>query len=988
MTIFIVDRRFISNFFVFILVALIGLNVARAQKLQQLRTEDLNLIYYSNAHGYIVPHLARCFTNTRYYYQDFWHWRRSEPVTIFLQDFGDWCNGGATAVPRNLIFISISPYLYVFETGMANERMNLLMNHEQVHLIAMDQCSNRERLWRKVFGSKIQQTAQNPISMLYAYQTTPRKFAPRWYHEGIAVFMETWMSGGIGRALGAYDEMVFRTMVHDSSYFYHVVGLESEGTAIDFQVGANSYLYGARFFNYLANQYGPEKLIDWINYRQGSERYFSRRFRQVYAALLSDEWSRWIDFEKKWQNENMERIRKNPVTEFRPILKDKILGSVSRSFLDPDKNILYTGVKYPGQIAHIAAIDLTSGESRKVCEIKGASTYYTTNLLYDKEEQRLFFTTDNYSYRDLNVVDIATGKVGRLITDSRAGDLAMNPNDKTIYGVRHANGVSTLIQIQAPYRDYKALYAFPYGTDLYDLDVSPDGLYMTGALTFVDGNQKLVRFKIADLEQYKGEYEEIFDFQTNSPANFVYSPDGRYIYGTSYYSGVSNVYRYDFDLNDMSIMTNAETGYFKPLPLNRDSLIVYQYTSKGFIPGWIADTTIQDVAAIRFLGQSVYEKFPQVADWHPGNPGDIDLESEIVYKGKYKSLRNLHLTAAYPVVEGYKDSPALGYFFQITNDIGYDGLAATISYSPFGDSLTNKERLHVELSLRHWRWEFLAKYNPADFYDLFGPTKSSRKGYFLGMGYDRNLIFDEPRKMDVNLRLGAWGGLETLPDYQNIATSFDHYFFSNATLTYEYVERSQGAVDGEKGYDFSLYSLNNYVNGRIFPRTVLTADYGIALPVNHSSFWLRSAAGFSPPERDEPFANFYFGGFGNNWVDRSSEKRYREYYSFPGAELNSIGGTNFLRFIGDLNLPPLRFHELGFPSAYPRWLRSSLFGGALMTNLDDTPSRREVYNLGFQADMQIVLFSLFKTTLSFGYAQSFEDGRKPNNEVMISLKIL
>jgi len=38
--------------------------------------------------------------------------------------------------------------------------------------------------------------------------------------------------------------------------------------------------------------------------------------------------------------------------------------------------------------------------------------------------------------------------------------------------------------------------------------------------------------------------------------------------------------------------------------------------------------------------------------------------------------------------------------------------------------------------------------------------------------------------------------------------------------------------------------------------------------------------------------------------------------------------------------------------------------------------------------MQIVLFSLFKTTLSFGYAQSFEDGRKPNNEVMISLKIL
>ena len=31
---------------------------------------------------------------------------------------------------------------------------------------------------------------------------------PRWYVEGAAVFMETWMAGGIGRAQSAYDEMV------------------------------------------------------------------------------------------------------------------------------------------------------------------------------------------------------------------------------------------------------------------------------------------------------------------------------------------------------------------------------------------------------------------------------------------------------------------------------------------------------------------------------------------------------------------------------------------------------------------------------------------------------------------------------------------------------------------------------------------------------------------------------------------------------------
>ena len=60
------------------------------------------------------------------------------------------------------------------------------------------------------------------------------------------------MNGGLGRALGGYDEMVFRSLARENQYIYQVVGLESEGTAADFQVGANSYLYGTRFMNYLA----------------------------------------------------------------------------------------------------------------------------------------------------------------------------------------------------------------------------------------------------------------------------------------------------------------------------------------------------------------------------------------------------------------------------------------------------------------------------------------------------------------------------------------------------------------------------------------------------------------------------------------------------------------------------------------------------------------------------------------------------------------
>jgi hypothetical protein len=154
-----------------------------------------------------------------------------------------------------------------------------------------------------------------------------------------------------------------------------------------------------------------------------------------------------------------------------------------------------------------------------------------------------------------------------------------------------------------------AIHAFQYGTDLYDLDISPDGRYLTGALTFVDGKQKLVCFEIAKLLDHQADYEELFDFELTGPANFVFSADGRYLYGTSYYSGVSNVYRYDFPARDMSIISNTATGLFRPVPVNDDSLIAFQYTAKGFVPGWIPNRTLDNVAAIKFLGQQVYENF-------------------------------------------------------------------------------------------------------------------------------------------------------------------------------------------------------------------------------------------------------------------------------------------------------------------------------------------------------------------------------------------
>ena len=76
------------------------------------------------------------------------------------------------------------------------------------------------------------------------------------------------------------------------------------------------------------------------------------------------------------------------------------------------------------------------------------------------------------------------------------------------------------------------------------------------------------------------------------------------------------------------------------------------------------------------------------------------------------------------------------------------------------------------------------------------------------------------------------------------------------------------------------------------------------------------------------------------------------------------------------------------PSFYFTWASPALFGSAIVTNLDDSEFRREIYNLGAQIDFKLVIFTNLSTTFSVGYARAFENGRPSSNEFMISLKIL
>ncbi|MGA9118114.1 MAG: hypothetical protein WB699_02010 [Bacteroidota bacterium] len=951
-----------------------------------LETEDLRLIYLQNQ-SYLVNHLARCFENAFRFHEQLYHYTPGEKVTLVMHDQDDYGSGGTSTIPWNYISICMEPFDYVYETRPANERMQWLMNHELMHVVATDNTAGVDRFFRTLFLGKVSPTTDNPISMFYSYLTSPRWYSPRWFHEGIAVFMETWMSGGIGRAQGGYDEMVFRTMVHDSSYFYDYIGLESEGTTIDFQIGANSYLYGTRFMSYLADHYGTDKLVRWVNRSDGSSRYFASQFEDVYGRSISDEWSRWISWEHEWQRANLDSIRQFPLTYYRQVTANS-LGAVSRAFYDSTLGKIFVASNLPGQLARLVAIDFKSGAVSKLCDVLSPAMYYVCSTAYDPSTGSLFFTTHNStSWRDVNVLDVHSGETHRLLRNARIGDLAFDQVDKSLWGVQHHNGFSKIVRIPPPYATWNDILTLDYGKDIYDIDISPDGRSLIGSTIEVNGRQRLIRMSIDSLLMDNGSYDVLYEFENNSPMNFVYSGDGRYIYGTTYLTGVSNVVRYDVQNRTMTWVTNTETGLFRPLPLPDDSLFVFRYTGKGFLPVIIGNDTRNDVSAVHYLGYDVVQRNPELEQWKLPPPSSINIDSLKTRDGEYDGWEDFSVASAYPVVEGYKVYTGVGARFNLQDPLFLHRITVSGLFTP-SPGLAKDERFHGSIDYEVSQWDLSVAMNQTDFYDLFGPTKTSRKGYSAGVSYHEFLFFERPESFDFTLGANAFWGLERLPDYQNIATSYDHFYMFNGSLRYSFLLRSMGAVDYERGISLKLANRTTLLLSKAYLQFYATLDYGLALPLDHTSLWIRSAAGYSPSHRNEPSANFYFGGFGNNWVDHQEVHRYREYYSFPGIELDALGGTNFGKAVVELDLPPLRFKRFGLPNFYCTWARLTAFAGGLITNMDDASIQGKAADVGLQMDFNLVLFTGLSSTLSFGYAFAVESNQRSSREFMVSLKLL
>ena len=128
---------------------------------------------------------------------------------------------------------------------------------------------------------------------------------------------------------------------------------------------------------------------------------------------------------------------------------------------------------------------------------------------------------------------------------------------------------------------------------------------------------------------------------------------------------------------------------------------------------------------------------------------------------------------------------------------------------------------------------------------------------------------------------------------------------------------------------------------------------------------------------------------------------YRGSFSFAGLSYDSeksIIAKSFYKTTLELLLPAIRYRKLGFFNLFATHSHPTVFAGSLFTknynskNLKNNEFGKQYSetfrNIGFQIDTKLVMFSHLSSTISFGWARAFSEGKdhKEYDEWMVSLK--
>lgn len=500
----------------------------------------------------------------------FLKWLPYGHTNIIVADHTDIVNDYATPLPKRTIIIH--PAQNVGDRNNFGDWLHEVLIHEYTHILQMDMQSGFPAGFNSVFGRVF----------------LPNIFQPLNQIEGLAVYSETRYTD-FGRNRSALTEGMLRCAVAESSW----VPLDRAGVASPHWPRDASYIYGGKFYQYLAEKYGEKKLalyqrkhsnlvIPWMQ---------NMPAKSVFGKSFPALWQDWKNASYREYTRQIDSIKKDGLTEAELISTNGF--DKSELIISPDNKYLAYIESNSHRRTSLKLTDIVSGRTRMVDQgIFLGSMQFSSDgryLAYGKME---YFGAGEKLYGDIYLYDLGNRKSKKITHGLRARDPAFSRDGKMLYFVASRMDQNALAVMDLKTGSVDYLTEFDESQLFSHPEVSPNGEKIALAVWQDGGYQDIYLYDIAEKEWQSLMADRAQDI---SP---VWSGDGKNLYFASDRSGVWNIFKYDLQAGAISRMTSVLGGAFNPAIVN-DDLYFLNLSSKGFDLAMteISDTTRYQSAA-------------------------------------------------------------------------------------------------------------------------------------------------------------------------------------------------------------------------------------------------------------------------------------------------------------------------------------------------------------------------------------------------------
>jgi hypothetical protein len=556
-----------------------------------------------------------------------------ETTTILLDGSSDVANGFATSIPYPLIAAyPVLPSTYDPITDFGNWGAELI-THEYAHILTFEPANGVVRPFRLVFGSIVR----------------PNVLLPRWYLEGLAVWMETHHSH-FGRLRSKNFLAIARAMTEDGNLHDEDISRINEVSIPDFPGGNRPYLMGSLMWDEITARAGNETIIGDLNQSYSRRVPFlinapiEARLGVDYETLLGQMYDRVTASAQK-QIDSVKAVGTTPFSAL------DVGGFVQRSpRLSPDGRWLAV-VTYDhnidGAITIVArettAVDGVSAHTPGLASGVAASATQLKKLIRARGTKGFAWLSDSRGvifdrisdssrynqYSDLwraewrtpsgassgaslvasSLANDSHIEITQLTHGLRAQEPTLSADGQTVVFVQNTTASTRLAQVDAANgANYKILYEPPPQTRIANPDfISPTKIVWSERGT--DGHEVL---KTLDLAQ-AGAAAQPSAMPTSAAtmilpsfasARFPHMTKNGFLF-TSDKTGISNIYQANQDFTDARAITNLTAGALdSDFDFNTGSVLVTRLTGHGprvaeiHASDWQKSATPPDVAPL------------------------------------------------------------------------------------------------------------------------------------------------------------------------------------------------------------------------------------------------------------------------------------------------------------------------------------------------------------------------------------------------------